>query len=99
MRTIWSSSSFSPLAFVFGLVFASAAWSADYQGAGPIPQKVVEEGAIKTDKDGKPDEHAKLRQEITDFKKKLPGLPPVDAVKGWLDLVERRAKLDPSSFR
>src|SRR5688572_33208592 len=89
-----------PRTVISGLLLLSTTlWGADYQGAGPLLRKVAEQSAVKEEVKEPADENAMLRKDLDEFRKKVGSLPPPDAAKGWLDLVDRRAKLSPESFR
>lgn len=84
------------LATVFAVTTVAAA---DFQGADAVLRKVAEESAIKQDAKAPADEHGKLREDLIQFRKKAGSLPPAEAAKGWLELVDRRAKLAPDFMR
>ena len=89
-----------PHIIINGLLLCSVTLrGAEYQGAGPLLRKVAEQSALKEEAKEPADENARLRKDLDDFRKKVGSLPPAEAAKGWLDLVDRRAKLSPESLR
>jgi tetratricopeptide (TPR) repeat protein len=78
---------------------AGAIVAADFQGAVLTLRKVEEANAQQPDPAEKPNEHAKLRQALTEFGKSVADLSPADAARGWMELVDRRARLSSQSGR
>ncbi|MEO6335611.1 MAG: hypothetical protein ABIP71_02165, partial [Verrucomicrobiota bacterium] len=73
-------------------------FAAEFQGAVSVLKKVEEQSTstnTKTNSSGA----AVLRQDLKDFQKKVNALPPDQAAAGWLELVDRAAKLSTDSPR
>ena len=81
------------------LLFSTMLRGAEYQGAGALLRKAAEQSAVKEEAKEPADENARLRKDLDEFRKKVGSLPPAEAAKGWLDLVDRRARFDPGSIR
>ncbi len=87
------------LPILLWFVSSSVAPAADYEGAAAILRK-VEEQTAKVPAEGKEaNENSKLRQDLTEFRKKASALPPADSARGWLELVDRRGKISLRSLR
>ncbi|HEX4350684.1 MAG TPA: hypothetical protein VH251_09855, partial [Verrucomicrobiae bacterium] len=68
----------------------------DYIGAGGVLRQVEERNAKPAEKPVKPSEAAQLRQDLKAFVETETNLPPAEAAKRWLELVDRTAKVQAS---
>src|SRR4051812_23565104 len=84
-------------AFMFALGASSRA--ADYQGAPAVLRQVEEHFAVKPAQAEKEDPATRLRKDLADFRNKVASMPPADAARGWLELLDREAALPPARGR
>src|SRR4051812_23772671 len=84
-------------AMMFALGASSRA--ADYQGAAAVLRQVEERSAVKPAQPEKEDPAARLRKDLADFRKNVASMPPADAARGWLELLDRGAALPPARGR
>src|SRR4051794_34932996 len=81
------------LAVLLLFAFSATVPAAEFEGAAAILRKVAEQNSKPAATAEKVDENAKLRLELTEFRKKAAGLPPGDSAKAWLELVDRRSQM------
>lgn len=77
------------LAFLAAVPFADAVCAADYQGAAAIIRSIDKDPAPSPGKEGS----AELRADLKAFADRLPTLPPADASRQWLALLQRQFTL------
>ncbi len=86
----------------FGCLISSMVMSAyvcraqDYIGAGAVLRQVEERNAKPVEKSAALDETAQLHQDLKAFGETAANLPPADAAKRWLELVDRAIKTERS---